>query len=196
MAACSPHNPSTYADTHDDMTTEERHRVVVVQWFVPAFLASLAGVGPVLTKQFDHPRLKDNYAIRTGASVSKCEVYAHYLAMCRQQGILHHHCTSVVASLVTTQPQFYSTKQLLPCILRYLLRCGRGYVPDVQHIHGEGPSPCLPRYQEQQKGAPRPGQVRPLSFLLSCSSSSFLVGGVGSFLFLLSYPCSFFANLD
>jgi hypothetical protein len=31
-------------------------------------------------------RLRDNYIIDSSGSVSKCEVYAHYLDMCKQKG--------------------------------------------------------------------------------------------------------------
>lgn len=47
----------------DDVSTDERDRIAVVQW------------------------LRDNYTINSAGSVSKCEVYAHYLDMCRQKGV-------------------------------------------------------------------------------------------------------------
>lgn len=35
-------------------------------------------------------RLKDSYAISHEGSVSKCEVYADYLAMCKRRGTRQH----------------------------------------------------------------------------------------------------------
>lgn len=47
----------------EEVSTDERDRIAVVQW------------------------LRDNYTINSAGSVSKCEVYAHYLDMCRQKNV-------------------------------------------------------------------------------------------------------------
>jgi hypothetical protein len=74
----------------EDVSTDERDRIAVVQWFV--LLAAtpvvvLLSRWPSLTRsKRTTRRLRDNYTINSAGSVSKCEVYAHYLDMCNQKG--------------------------------------------------------------------------------------------------------------